>query len=306
MSENGPVARPAGFHQVAELSEATATKAPPIPMARLPTLSTIWAEQTLAETVRRQAHAIVVLIKQSSYQEYRLNSLPARVYGVIRRPRTAFLAIVADPTWAPVLITTTVVAFVCTAGFLMTEVGRQALVDQWERTALAFGQTVDDAQYARMEDTAAGARLGVGYAAVTALANGPALVFALAALLYSVLRRTAGPRASYVQVLAVVAYAGVILALRQVITTPIEYVRESIASPTTLVQFFTMLNEASPVARFLGVIDLFVVWWIVVLAIGTSVLYGRPARRLALVFAGAYVALALLAALAMAMSGGTA
>ena len=261
-----------------------------------------------------------------------MNSLPARVYGVIRRPRMTFAAIVQAPTWAPVLIATTVLTFMCSAGFLRTNVGQQALVDQWERTALAFGQTVDDAQYARMEDRAANGGLGLMYAAVTALANGPALVFALAALLYFLLNRTAGhrasrgsdpasldtardalgasrragPQASYVQVLAVVTYAGVILTLRQVVTTPIEYVRESIASPTTLVQFFTMLDEASPVARFLGVIDLFVVWWIVVLAIGIAVLYRRPARRLALAFTGAYVALALLAALAMAVSGGTA
>ena len=94
--------------------------------------------------------------------------------------------------------------------------------------------------------------------------------------------------------------------LRQVIATPVDYVRESIASPTTLVQFFSMLDEASPVARFLGVIDLFVVWWIVVLAVGVSVLYQRSTRSLALAFTGAYVALALLAALAMAVCGGTA
>lgn len=267
-----------------------------------------------------------------------MNSLPARVYGVIRRPRATFAAIVAcpersrgaAPAWAPVLIATTVITFMCSAGFLRTEIGRQALVDQWERTALAFGQTVDDAQYARMEDRAASGSLGLGYAAVTALANGPALVFVLAALLCFVLNRTtgdsrgadpspldpargalsvsrrAGPRVSYTQVLAVVAYAGVILALRHVIATPIDYVRETIASPATLVQFFTMLNESSPVARFLGVIDLFVVWWIVVLAIGMSVVYQRSTRRLALVFAGTYVVVALLAALAMAVSGGTA
>jgi hypothetical protein len=234
-----------------------------------------------------------------------VNSLPARVYGVIRHPRATFADLIGAPTWAPVLITTTVITFTCSAGFLGTGVGRQALVDQWERTALAFGQTVDDAQYARMEDRAAGGGLGPGYAAVTALANGPALVFALAAVLLVVLNRTTGHRASYVQLLAVVAHAGVILALRQVVTTPINYMRESIASPTTLVQLFTMLDESSPVARFLGVIDLFVVWWIVVVAIGMSVVYGRSTRRLALVFTGAYVAVALLAALAMAVSGGT-
>ena len=244
-----------------------------------------------------------------------MNSFPARVYGVIRRPRTTFAAIVAAPAWAPVLIGTTVITFICSAGFLRTQVGQQALVDQWERTALAFGQTVDDAQYSRMEETAGGGGFDLMYAAVTTLASGPALAIALASLLYLVLNRTTGgsrgadpggPRVSYVQVLAVVCYAAVILALRQVIATPIDYLRESIASPTTLVQFFTMLNEASPVARFLGVIDLFVVWWIVVLAIGMSVLYERSTRRLALVFAGAYVALAFLAALAMAVSGGTA
>jgi len=259
-----------------------------------------------------------------------VNSLASRACGVICRPRATFAAILAAPAWAPVLAATTALTFLCSVGFLRTDVGRQALVDQWERTALAFGQTVDDAQYARMEETANNGGFGVMYAAVTALANGPALVFALAALLWLGLNRTigdsrgadpsaldtgpdtlragrrAGPRASFVQVLAVASYAGVILALRQVVATPIDYVRESIASPTTLVQFFDMLDEASPLARFLGVIDLFVVWWIVVLAIGISLLYQRSTRRIALVFTGAYVALALLAALAMAVSGGTA
>jgi hypothetical protein len=205
-----------------------------------------------------------------------------------------------------VLVVTTVITFTCSAGFLRTQVGQQALVDQWERTALAFGQTVDDAQYSRMEETAGSGRFDLMYAAVTTLAGGPAFVIAIAALLYLVLNRTSGHRASYVQVLAVVCYAAVILALRQVIATPIDYLRESIASPTTLVQFFTMLDEGSPLARFLGVIDLFVIWWIVVLAIGMSVLYERPARRLGLVFASTYVAVAFLAAVAMAVSGGTA
>lgn len=265
-----------------------------------------------------------------------MNSLLARAYGVIRRPRASFAAIVRAPAWASILAVTTGITFLCSAGLLRTEVGRQALVDQWERTALAFGQNIDDAQYSRMVDTAASSGFELAYALVTALANGPALAIGLAALLFVVLNRAVrdsrgadgpsgtgpasldpardalsasrrtGPRVSYIQVLAVVSYAGVILALRQVVATPIEYVRESIASPTTLVQFFSMLDEASPIARFLGVIDLFVIWWIIVLAIGVSVLYQRPTRRLALVFTGAYVVLALLAALAMAVTGGTA
>ena len=233
-----------------------------------------------------------------------MHSLPARIYGVLRRPRATFSAIIEAPEWASVLIATTVIVCSCSAGFLRTEVGHQALVDQWERTALAFGQHIDDAQYAQMESLSAAG--GVMYAALTALLAGPVLASVLAAVLFIVLNRTTGYRASYVKVLTVVCHAGVVLALRQAIAAPVDYMRESLASPATLVQFVNMLDETSPVARFLGVIDLFVVWWIVVLAIGLSVLYGRSARWLALVFTGAYVALALLAAIAMAVSGGTA
>src|SRR5262249_62242309 len=58
MSAKGPVAKPAGFHHVAVLSAATATNAPPIPRARLPTLSTICAELSVATTTRTVARKI--------------------------------------------------------------------------------------------------------------------------------------------------------------------------------------------------------------------------------------------------------
>jgi hypothetical protein len=237
-----------------------------------------------------------------------VSSLAARIYGVIRRPRVTFSTIVQAPSWAPALVATTAVTFLCGIAFLRTDVGPQALVDQWERTATAFGQPVDDEGYAQMESRARSGAFDLAYAAVTALASGPVLVFAISGLLFILLKRRGGlpsSRPSFVQLLAVVSYASVILALRQIVATPLDYVRESTASPTTLVQLFSVLDEASPVARFLGIVDLFVIWWIIVLAIGVSVLYHRSPRRLAFVFTGAYVVLALLAALAMAVSGGT-
>jgi hypothetical protein len=60
------------------------------------------------------------------------------------------------------------------------------------------------------------------------------------------------------------------------------------------------------VARFFGILDVFVLWWLVVLAIGISVLTGRPTRALATTFIGAYLVLALLLVIAMAVTGGTA
>jgi hypothetical protein len=135
--------------------------------------------------------------------------------------------------------------------------------------------------------------------------TGPLLALALSGVLFLVFRNAAAGRVTFTQVLAVVAHAGVILALRQLITAPIVYASETLASPITIGMFFRVLDEASPLARFFGIIDLFVVWWALVLAIGMSVLYRRPARRLAGVFVGAYVTLAVVLTAVMAAAGGT-
>ena len=232
-----------------------------------------------------------------------VTSLPARVLGVIRAPRSTLSAIADRPRWADVLLATTLVGFFANAALLSTEVGKLALVDQWERTAIAFGGTVDDARY---EQFLALSERGVAYAAVNALLSGPVLVFGLSAVLALVLRGVLRARVEFRQLLAVVAHAGVILAVRQLLATPLQYAGETLASPTTLVRFAGALDEGALLARFLGVLDLFVIWWIFVLAIGVAVLSRRPAGRLALGFAGVYVALALLLAAVMALTGGTA
>ena len=231
------------------------------------------------------------------------DSLPARAMGVLRSPRATLEAVAAKPRWKGVLAFTFIVSAVSSALLLGTEVGQLALLDQWERTAIAFGQPVNDAQYAAMVEASRNG--GIAYAVASSLASGPLVACVLAAVLFAVFRRgSAG--VSYQQVLAVVAHAGVILAVRQVIAAPVNYARETLASPTTATLFVTMLDEASPVARFFGVIDLFVLWWIGVLAVGMSVLFRRPARPLAIIFVGAYITLALILAIVMAVTGGTA
>ena len=222
---------------------------------------------------------------------------------VITSPRATLASVAMEPRWAGVLIVTFVVTTACTAALLQTEVGQLALLDQWDRTAAAFGQNVDAAQYAALEEAST---QGTAYAVISSLASGPLLTFALSAVLFSLFRTALQGAATYRHVLAIVAHAGVILALRQVIATPVNYARESLTSPMTMNVFLSMLDEASPVARFFGVLDLFVVWWLAVIAIGMSVLTGRPVRKLLVTFVGAYIVLALLMVMAMAVTGGTA
>ena len=231
------------------------------------------------------------------------DSLSARMLGVARAPRATFERLAANPRWADVLVATLLVTALSSALLLETDTGRLALLDQWERTALAFGQPVDDLQYSVLERASAD---GAAYAIVSSFAVGPLLAFALSATLFGMFRVQTRGDVRFRQVLAIVAHAGVILMLRQVIATPVAYMRETLASPMTFGLFFTMPDETSPLARFAGFVDLFVLWWIVVLAVGISVLYRTPAPRLALAFLGMYVALAGVLTIAMALTGRTA
>lgn len=227
-------------------------------------------------------------------------SLLARITGVVIRPRATFAAVVTRPRAAGVLVLLALVSFGAMAAFVATDVGRVALVDQWERTALAFGQPVDDARYAELQRLSGYA---IPYAGATAVARGPVAALALAGVIYGVCA-AAGYRETFRQVLAVVAHASVILTLRDVVAVPVNFVRESLASPLSVVSLAGMIDEGSPLARFLALIDVFLVWWLVVLAVGLSVLYRTRVRVVAMTLFGVYFALALVMAGAMAVLGG--
>jgi len=194
-------------------------------------------------------------------------------------------------------VTLTLVTAAAGAAVSATDVGQLALVDQWERTALAFGQAVDDTRYA---DLMAWSRLGPAVAAGNALLAGPGLALVVSLLVFVWLRRV--KTVSYSQVLAVVVHAGVVLAVGRLVAAPLVYARETTASATTVGAWFPSLDEASPAARFLGAIDLFTLWWAVVLGIGVAVLSGRRARTCAVWIVSVYVGLALVAAAVMAIA----
>jgi hypothetical protein len=229
-------------------------------------------------------------------------SLGARLAGVIRRPRVTFEGVAATPRPAPALAVLFFVPFAVFAMLYSTEVGRRALVDQWERTALAFGGDVDDARYAEFQQRS---RRGVGYAALTSLGRGPGLALGLSFVLYSWFTAVRRGTASYDQVLGVVSHAGIILVLRDLVSAPLFYARESVAGATSLVRLVGGLDEASPVARFLAMIDPFVAWWLLVIAIGVGVLYKQQPRRVGLLLVGVYLGGTIVLAAVMAALGRT-
>lgn len=233
-----------------------------------------------------------------------MKPLAARVAGIVRAPRVTFadLCTVSRSPWVDALALSTLLIFASLAALLSTSVGQIALVDQWERTAVAFGQPVDDALYLQFQELSTH---WLAYSAGIAVLTGPLLVGVITGIVILGLR-FAGQRPRATTVLSLVAHASLILGFRQLIAAPVNYVGESLASPTTFVQLLASVDETSPLARFLGVVDIFIVWWAVILAVGVATVAHRRVRPVALAFTGVYLAIALLLALAMAATGGTA
>ena len=229
-------------------------------------------------------------------------NLVARLIGVIFSPGDTFRSVISQPTWLGAMLA--VVLVVAGGNFLLlsTEVGQQALLDQQIRSSEAWGRTVTDEQQAGMERMLPTMRyITLGSTLVMA----PVITFALAGLLFGVFNAGLGGDATYKQVLAIVTHAGAISILSTLFTLPLNYARESLAGTTNLAVFAPFLDEGSLAARFLGMIDLFLVWWVVVLAIGLAALYRRRTGGVALSLLGTYVGVAAIIAVIMRAFAGS-
>ncbi len=235
----------------------------------------------------------------SSVVQPRSSSVVQTLFGTLRRPRQTFAALAARPAWTGALLVTFAIIGAAKVGLMLTPEGQQALTDQWATRAEAFGQPVTDANYQAFVNLGSRA---VEIAAATAIGTGLVLAVAVALLAHLLFRGRTGATLS--QALAVTTHAGAALALRELVAAPLNFVRESLSSPLTLGTLFQGLDEVSAAARFLGMIDLFWVWWLALLAFGFSAVYGRRAGRLAAGFIGLYVAFGLVMAGAMAVLGG--
>jgi hypothetical protein len=200
-------------------------------------------------------------------------------------------------TWLLILI-----AFaVSGAALLSTDIGRQALVDERVRVIESFGGTVDDRFYAALQ---AHPPTWIYLASGGRLLLTPAATLLVAAACWAI-ARTDNRAVTFKQALSIVVHASVVLAIGQIVATPINYVRESLTSPLNLAAVFPLADEGTVVSRIFGAIDLFVVWWMALLAMGLSALTRRRARKYALSLAAVYVGFAAVIAGVITAAGGS-
>jgi hypothetical protein len=228
-------------------------------------------------------------------------NLFSRLVGVIVSPADTFKSIVAHPKWLGAVL---VVAILVGAGqfaFLSTQVGQDATLDQQIRTMEGFGVKITPEMQQGMEAGLGNARY---WSLIGVLVMSFVFTFIIAGIGYVVFNSMMGGAATYKQVMAIVAHAGSVSLLGQVFTIPLNYARETVSSATNLSVFLPFLEEGSVLARFAGMIDIFLIWWLVVLAIGFAVLYRRKSGPIFASFAGVYVAIAAVIAIVMrAMAG---
>ncbi len=175
------------------------------------------------------------------------------------------------------LVLTTVLTATLVGGFLLTPVGQEAWLESTTNNPLTG--PVSDEQYQGMQRMAP----FVGYFTLGAMLVAlPLIALILSGILFVIFNAALGGDASFKQILSVVVHASVIGVLGQLFTVPLNYMRGTMSSSTNLsVLTQSMLDEASFAARLLGMIDIFLVWQIIVLAMGLAVLYRRRTQPVA-------------------------
>ena len=228
-------------------------------------------------------------------------SLPARLFGVLLSPRATYADIAGRPRVLGALAGITLLCAGAVYTFMSTEVGQQAALDMQVRQMESFGRTMTDAQYEQMERMAGYTKY---FGAAGQFVSLPLLALVIAGLAYAVFNAAMGGDATFKQVYAIVAHSGVIVAVQQLFTLPMDYARETLTSPTNLSVFLPFLDESSFAARMLGSIDLFVIWWAINVSIGLGVLYRRRTGPIATTLLVIYVVIGLvIAAVKTALAG---
>jgi hypothetical protein len=226
--------------------------------------------------------------------------LLSRIMGVFFSPRATYAEVAARPRWFGALA---VSAIVIAAGFyvlLSTEVGQRAILDQQTQIIESFGVKLNDAAYDRMEQGVQRAKYTTPIAQLVFI---PIVAVIIAGILLGIFNAVLGGDATFKQVLAIVAHSTLIGALQNTFSRPLDYIRETVSSPTSLSVLLPFIEEQSFLGRLTGMLDLFQVWSILSLAIGLGVLYKRRTAPIATtMFIIYFVIVAAIAAVRAALS----
>jgi hypothetical protein len=220
---------------------------------------------------------------------------------MVRSPRATLSSAVKSPRSLDMAVLVVVMSAACSAGFLMTRVGRLAALDQQVRQLESFGISVTDGTYEQLRDAVPYQPL---VSAAFIIIGWPILWLVMARVVHWFGRRAGHSEVAFAQVLTVLVHASAIFAVRALVAAPVNYARESLGGSTSLGMVMPAFGESTFPARLLGAVDIFVLWWVVLVALGLSILYQRRTLPIARWLFGAYAGGAAALALTQALRGG--
>jgi hypothetical protein len=228
-------------------------------------------------------------------------SLGARIVGIITSPRATFEAVAAHPSWLLMAVVVVILTAAPTMWFQSTAVGRQATLDESVRQVESFGMTVSDQMYEGMRKgimEPSAARMAGSAAMMVVI---PLIIWAIiAGLGMGVLGVLMGGGGAFKQAFSAVVHSSVIGVIGVFVITPMNYVRETMTSATNLGVLMPFLPEGSFLGRLFGMMDIFRLWWLAVLAIGFAVVFKKKTGTVATVVFGIYAVIAIAFAAFMA------
>ncbi len=210
-----------------------------------------------------------------------LPGLLSRAIGIITSPTATFAHVVRTPKVAGMLFLICLIMGFAQGIPQFTERGRAAALEMQVQNMERFGVTVNDTMYQQMEQRSH-SNLS-GYIAIVSMFVGvPFGAVVITLVLWVVFNAIMGGTATFKQVMAVVVHSQAVSALGAIFAAPIMYARGVMSSGVAnLGALLPMLDETSFLAKFLGSIDLFAVWWVVVLSIGLATLYRKKTSSIA-------------------------
>lgn len=228
-------------------------------------------------------------------------SLVARFVGIITAPRATFEVVAAHPSWLLMAIVVMILTAAPTMWFQSTEVGRVAMLEESVRQMEAFGMTVSDQVYEGMRRGIMEPSLLRSIGSVVSIVVVSLLIWCLiAGLAMAIVGVLMGGAGTFKKTFAAVVHSNVIGVLGLFVITPLNYFRESMTSATNIGVLMPFLPDGSFLARLFGMMDLFRLWWLAVLAIGLGVVFKKKTGTMAWLIFGIYAVIAIAFAAIMA------
>lgn len=227
-------------------------------------------------------------------------NLFARFIGILLSPKATYEAVVAAPKVLGIMLLVAGLSAVFVALPLTTDAGKQAQIEKSVEQMKSMGFPVSDQMYDGMQKGASRMPYtsGIGVLVFT-----PIMASIFSGILFAIFNAGLGGEASFKQVFSVYMHSGAVSVLSLAVTGIVNFFTGRSGSVTNLGALLPMLPEKSFGAHLIGTVDIFIIWSVIVLAMGLGVLYKRRTQPIAISLLSVYAVIALVIALFQSRGG---